>query len=75
MRACGIIGSSRSTMSVKEALHRDVLLPQAVQVLRQARFQGMVRAGTPPQMDGDTAWRRIGQAYNGGYLRALLQAF
>jgi len=51
------------------------LLPQAVQALSQAGFQGVVRAGMPPRMDGDTTWRHIGQAYNVGYLRALLQVF
>jgi D-mannonate dehydratase len=77
-----VLGVRLDTLQGNVTSYHDVwpdetapLLPQTVQALRQAGFQGVVRAGTPPQMDGDTAWRHIGQAYNGGYLRALLQAF
>jgi hypothetical protein len=77
-----VLGVRLDTFQGNIANYHDVwpdetapLLPQAVQALRQTEFQGIVRAGTPPRMDGDTAWRHIGQAYNGGYLRAFLQAF
>jgi hypothetical protein len=53
----------------------SVTFARQLGLTRCVSSQGIVRAGTPPRMDGDTAWRHIRQAYNGGYLRALLQAF
>jgi mannonate dehydratase len=47
-------------------------LLRALRTYREIGFDGAIRPAPPPGMVGDTAWGHKGQAFNVGYLRALL---
>jgi len=59
--------------TMREATTDIAPILRALQAYHAAGYEGTVQPATPLGMVGDTVWGHKGQAFNLGYLRALLQ--